>query len=75
VARLRQDHDDIRRRRQEFGDCLEIAESLDGGPPPMVVRDLLAYGWELWERLDNHAHAETQAVRQCITQLFQTGVP
>ena len=34
----------------------------------MVLRDLLAYGWELWELLDNHAHAETQAVHQCVAQ-------
>jgi hypothetical protein len=68
VGRLRQEHMDIRRRRTQLGDCLQIAEGLEGGPPRMVLRDLLAYGWDLWEQLDNHAHAETRAVRQCLAR-------
>jgi hypothetical protein len=70
AARLRDEHRNIRRRRTEFGDCLEIAEDLEGGTPRMVLRDLLEYGWELWELLDNHAHAETSAVQQCLLQSF-----
>jgi hypothetical protein len=69
VARLRQEHAAIRRGREEFGNCLHVAAELGDGITPTVVRDLLAYGWELWELLDRHAHAETVAVRQCVRRL------
>jgi hypothetical protein len=69
VARLRQEHAVIRRRREAFGNCLHVAAELGDGIPPAVVRDLLAYGWELWELLDRHAHAETVAVQQCLRRL------
>jgi iron-sulfur cluster repair protein YtfE (RIC family) len=68
VARLRREHDEIRRRREEFGDCLAVAEGLEGGAPKMVLVDLLIYGWDLWEFLDNHAHLETQAVHKCLAR-------
>jgi iron-sulfur cluster repair protein YtfE (RIC family) len=71
VARLRQEHAEIRRKREEFGNCLELAVELEEGLTTMVRRDLLAYGWELLELLDNHAHAETQAVHQCVMTSFQ----
>jgi hypothetical protein len=69
VARLRQDHAEIRRRREEFGNCLQVAAEVEDDLTPRVVRDLLAYGWELWEMLDRHAHAETVAVYQCARRL------
>jgi hypothetical protein len=34
----------------------------------MVLVNLLIYGWDLWEILDNHALRETQALHQCLTQ-------
>jgi hemerythrin-like domain-containing protein len=64
VARLRQEHAEIRRLREEFGKCLAVAFEIEDDPPKMVLRDVLAFGWELWELLDNHAHVETQAVHQ-----------
>ena len=65
VARLRQEHDDIRRMLDEFGNCLKVAAELEDYLPRAVLRDLLTYGWQLWEILDNHAHDETMALRQC----------
>jgi hemerythrin-like domain-containing protein len=64
VARLRRDHAEIRRLRQEFDNCLAVALETEGAAPRMVLRDLLAFGWELWELLDDHAHVETRAVHQ-----------
>jgi len=71
VSRLRREHDEIRRKRQELGDCLEIALQLGENLTPRVLRDLLGYGWELWDMLDNHAHLETQAVQQCVTRYLR----
>jgi hemerythrin-like domain-containing protein len=70
VGRLRREHAEIRRRREELGNCLDVALGLDGRLPRMVVRDLVAYGWELWDLLDEHAHTETRAVHQCIARSF-----
>jgi hypothetical protein len=66
VARLRQDHAAIQRKREEFGNCVDFAAELEEGLTKMVVRDLITYGWDLWELLDKHAHEETRAVRQCL---------
>jgi hemerythrin-like domain-containing protein len=68
VDRLRRDHEEIRRHREEFGNCLEFGIELEDGVTKMVLRDILIYGYSLWELLDNHAHVETQAVHQCIGQ-------
>jgi hemerythrin-like domain-containing protein len=68
VARLRQEHQDICRKREEFANCLGIAVEVGDEIPRMVLRDLLADGWLLWELLDKHAHTETQAVHRCVTQ-------
>src|SRR6516165_9546552 len=75
AARLRQEHAEIRRRREEFVNCLWVAGDLEGGPPPMALWDLLEYGWDLWEFLDNHAHVETRAVHQCVTRSAAAAVP
>jgi hypothetical protein len=67
VARLRMDHRALLSKSQEFANCLEIAaELVDGGLTRAVVLDLVAFGLELWELLDAHAHNETQAIRQCL---------
>jgi iron-sulfur cluster repair protein YtfE (RIC family) len=68
VGRLRLDHQEIRRRREEFSNCLDLAIELENGLTTMVLRDLCLYGFELWEILNNHAHAETQAVRECVAR-------
>jgi iron-sulfur cluster repair protein YtfE (RIC family) len=73
VARLRQEHAEIRRRREEFANCLCVVGDLEDGPPRMVLWDLLEYGWDLWEFLDDHAHLETQAVHQYITRSVAGG--
>jgi iron-sulfur cluster repair protein YtfE (RIC family) len=70
VARLRDDHADIRRRCEELGNCLQVSAELEDGGPPMVLRDLFAYACELWAVLDNHAHAETRAVHEAIARSF-----
>jgi hemerythrin-like domain-containing protein len=68
VSHLRREHAEIRTKRQEFGDCLDVAGDLDEGLPDMVVLDLVTYAWDLWEILDNHAHRETRAVQQRLLQ-------
>jgi hypothetical protein len=68
VARLRREHDAITRRHEEFGNSLAVAGELEDGLPRAVLRDLLAYGWELWEVLDSHAGLETRAVHRCLTR-------
>ena len=73
MDRLRREHAEIRRKREELDNCLALAGELEDGLPKRVLRDLLTYGWELWELLDNHAHTETQAVHQCITQSVREG--
>jgi hypothetical protein len=70
VARLRREHAEIRRGCEELGNCLEVADELEGEFPPRVLRDLLAYGWDLWELLDDHARTETQAVHRYLAQRF-----
>jgi len=67
VKRLREEHVDIRRQLDEFGNCLNVALQLDEAPR-VVLRDLLAYGWDFLEALDNHAHVETQSVHLCFAR-------
>jgi iron-sulfur cluster repair protein YtfE (RIC family) len=69
VARLREEHTAIRRRLDEFGNCLEVAASLDE-PPRAVLRDLFTYGWDFWEMLAEHAYAESRGVRNCLLRSF-----
>jgi iron-sulfur cluster repair protein YtfE (RIC family) len=71
VARLRREHAEIRRRCDELGNCLEVADELENEFPRAVLRDLLTYGWDLWELLDNHAHTETRAVHHYLAQTFE----
>jgi len=66
VARLRQEHADLRRMREEFGKCLEVCAELEDAVPRAVLRDLITYGWEFWNLLDNHAHTETRALQEWI---------
>ena len=70
VARLRREHGEIRRRCEELGNCLEVADELEGEFPRMVLRDLFVYGWDLWELLDDHARTETRAVHRYLAQTF-----
>ena len=70
VARLRREHAEIRRRCQELGNCLEVADGLEDEFPRMVLRDLFTYGWDLWELLDDHARTETRAVHRYLAQTF-----
>jgi hypothetical protein len=68
VARLRQEHAEIRRRREELGNCIEVAAELEDSFPKAILRDLLMYSWELWTLLDSHAHGETRAVHDCVAR-------
>jgi hemerythrin-like domain-containing protein len=69
VARLRKDHDDIRRKRGEFASCLEIAaDSQEESLAPSILRELLRYGLAFWEQLDTHAHFESRELHRCISQ-------
>jgi hypothetical protein len=74
VARLRRDHAEIRRLREEFGKCLAVALQIEDEPPKMVLRDVFAFGWELWDALDDHAHAETRAAHQVAGRHLQAAV-
>jgi iron-sulfur cluster repair protein YtfE (RIC family) len=72
AARLRHEHEVIRRRLEEFESCLDVAGQLEEGRlPRAVLRDLLSDSWGLWEVLHDHAHVETQAVQQ-FTRRFLT---
>jgi len=73
VTRLRQEHDEIRRRCEEFGNSLQVAADLGDDPPTMVLWDLVVYGWDFWEVLDDHAHAETRALHQCLARMLPGG--
>jgi hypothetical protein len=68
VACLRREHEELRRKREEFGNCLELAIELEGGLTKTVLRDLLGYGWDLWDLLDKHAHVETRALHQYLAR-------
>jgi iron-sulfur cluster repair protein YtfE (RIC family) len=70
VARLRREHAEIRRRCEELGNCLGVADELNGELPPMALRDLVTYGWELWELLDDHARTETHVLHRYLAQTF-----
>jgi hypothetical protein len=70
VARLRQEHQDMCRKREEFAKYLGIAVEVGDELPRMVLRDLFTDGWLLWDMLDKHAHEETRAVNQCVMQSF-----
>jgi iron-sulfur cluster repair protein YtfE (RIC family) len=73
VERLKKDHEEIRHRLGEFEKSLHIATELADHPQRMVLRDLLDYGWELWDVLHTHAHLETQVVQQCVSQALRSG--
>src|SRR5579885_3484712 len=66
VTRLREEHDAIRRRCEEFDNSLQFALDLEDGLNKTVLRDVFIYGWRLWELLDDHARVETQAIQQYV---------
>jgi hemerythrin-like domain-containing protein len=70
LARLRGEHDAIRRSCEEFDNSLQLALDLEDGLNKTVVRDVFIFGWRLWELLDDHAHTETQAIHQCLASAF-----
>jgi hemerythrin-like domain-containing protein len=75
VAGLQRQHAEIVRKREQLAGCLNVADDLEGGPPRMVIADLIAYGLELWDLLDAHARNESQAVHECIRAALMRGVP
>jgi iron-sulfur cluster repair protein YtfE (RIC family) len=75
VRRLQDDHAEIRRRLEEFDKSLYVASGTEDDPQKMVVRDLLAFGWDLWDILDEHARLETDAVRQCLVRFWRGEAP
>lgn len=72
VGGLRQQHDAISRKREEFRDCLAMAQELGDGLSRAVLLDVLASGWELLDLLDEHAREETKAVQKCFSRYLQT---
>jgi iron-sulfur cluster repair protein YtfE (RIC family) len=74
AGRLRQEHEEIRRKLDEFNKSLGVALDLQDRLPRAVLWDLVVDGWELWELLDQHARLETDAVRQCVTRYFRDEV-
>jgi iron-sulfur cluster repair protein YtfE (RIC family) len=75
VRQLKNEHTEIRRRLEEFHKSLCVASDTEDYPQKMVVRDLVAYGWELWEILNDHARLETQAVHQCLARFWGSAPP
>jgi iron-sulfur cluster repair protein YtfE (RIC family) len=75
ATRLRHEHDEIRRKLAAFNNSLGVALDLQDGLSQAVLWNLLIDGWELWELLDRHAHAETEGLRQCLTHYFRDEVP
>jgi hypothetical protein len=68
AERLRQEHATLRHKLDEFTSCLDVARQLQERPPRAVLRDLVAYGWELWVLLDKHAHDETRGIQEYLTR-------
>ena len=66
VERLRQEHTELRGKLDDFTSCLTVALDLQDRPPRAVLRDLMIATWDLWEFLDEHAHAETQGIHDCL---------
>jgi hemerythrin-like domain-containing protein len=66
AGRLRQEHTVLRRKLDDFGNCLQVALEVQDRPPRVVLRDLLTYTWELWDHLDKHAYAETQGIHESL---------
>jgi hemerythrin-like domain-containing protein len=64
VARLRGEHEEIHRLFDQFSNSLSAAHASKDQLSAKVVNDLLTYGWELWEALDDHACEETEAVHR-----------
>jgi iron-sulfur cluster repair protein YtfE (RIC family) len=71
ALRLRQEHEEIRRKLNAFNNSLGVAQELNDNLPRAVLWDLVVDGWELWELLDEHARLETDGVRQCVTRCFR----
>ncbi len=66
AKQLRQEHDELRRKLEEFSSCLTIAIELQDRPPATVIEDLLVYTWDLWELLDEHAYEETRGLKRAL---------
>ena len=75
AERLRGEHKELRRKLDEFDGCLTIAIELKDRPPQAVMEDLLVYTWDLWEALDDHAHAETKGIQDCFKLARKQGSP
>jgi len=71
AARLRLEHEEIRRKRENFGACLAVAFDVEESLPRAVLRDILIDGWELWDLLDKHTYLETHAVQECLARAFR----
>ena len=75
VAELRKQHVVLKDKCQELSTCLDVAGELEDHVPRAVLRDVVTYGWQLWELLDQHAHTETSAVHKCIAQTMANSMP
>ncbi len=71
VESLRHEYGEINRKREEFGDCLDLAQGLGNGLTRAVLLDVLAFGFELWDLLDLHVYHETKAVQECFSRFLQ----
>ena len=71
--RLGHEHDELRRKLEEFSSCLTIALELQDRPPTTVIEDLLVYTWDLWELLDQHAYEETHGLNECLKRAMKAG--
>jgi hypothetical protein len=61
VGDLRQEHEEITHKREEFRDCLAMAQELGNALSRAILLDVFASGWELFDFLDRHARNETTA--------------
>lgn len=68
VNALQKEHEEIIAKFEDFDNCVEMGEELDEVLPRTILLDVLAFGWELLDQMDLHAHHETSAVQRCLSR-------
>lgn len=72
VNELEREHQEIITKFGEFQNCLDVGDELEDKVPHAILLDVLAFGWELLDLMDRHAHHETSAVQRCFSKFVQS---